>query len=137
VYAASIVLWELLAGQRIFGPDPQAHIVLRQMNEPFVAPSKKSGSAPRLLDPIVLRGLARDDKQRFSTASEMADAIEQAARCASTQAVAAWLESVAGPSLEGRAKVVAEIDGESDPESPSLGRTLRGALSAARNLFRG
>ncbi len=95
VYAASIVLWEILAGRRIFGSDPQPHIIVRQMNEPFAAPSSVSPDVPGELDQVVLRGLARDAQDRFVSAADMADAIERTTYCASPAEVSAWLTWIA------------------------------------------
>jgi serine/threonine-protein kinase len=150
IYAASIVFWEMLAGQRFFGPDPQAHIVLLRMNEPPAPPSSVSPEAPesralRPLDAITLRGLAREPSERYGTAAEMADAIERTAPCASPAQVAAWLPSVAGATLEGRAKLLAALEDatatqidpprEREEESP-LKRALGSARSVAKALFR-
>jgi serine/threonine protein kinase len=110
VYAASIVLWEMLAGRRIFGPEPMAHVVLRQMTEPFAAPSSLAAGSPSSLDAVVLRGLARDPQERFGTAAEMADAIERAERCAAPPTIAAWLRSIAATSLQAQARLLAELE---------------------------
>ena len=110
VYAASIVFWELLAGRRIFGAEPQAHVVLGRMKEAFEAPSIAAPGSPPSLDAIVLRGLAHDPQERYGSAAEMADAIEGAERCAAPGTVAAWLRSVAGPSLAVRARMLAGLE---------------------------
>ena len=133
VYAASIVFWELLVGRRIFGPDPQAHVVVRQMKEPFPAPSVALRQVPGELDAIALRGLARAAQERYASAAEMADAIEEKIACAAPEEVSAWLGSVATSSLAGRARMVAELHGEDRPQEPtSWGKILR----TARDLFR-
>jgi serine/threonine protein kinase len=109
VYAAAIVFWEMLAGRRIFGSDPAADAVLRQMKEPFAPPSSVSPSAPAALDAVVLRGLAREPQERFGSAEEMADAIEGAERCAAAATITAWLRSIAGPSLQTQARLLREL----------------------------
>ena len=143
VYAASIVFWELLAGRRIFGTDPQAHVVLQQMNEPFAAPSTAStGDSPRVLDPIVLKGLAHDSQDRYGSAAEMADAgIESAVRprCATPETVgASWLASVAGAEPRRGARSVARRDRRRCPASPFESTVgSEGAPSIGKTRFKG
>jgi serine/threonine-protein kinase len=122
VYAASIVFWEMLAGRRIFGPDPPAHAVLRQMKEPFVAPSTVAPGSPASLDAIVLRGLERDPPDRFRSAAEMADAIESAERCAAPATIAAWLRSIAAKSLQTQARRLQDLTPCSSPAAPESTR---------------
>jgi serine/threonine protein kinase len=122
VYAASIVFWEMLAGRRIFGPDPPAHAVIRQMQEPFAAPSTMAPGSPASLDAIVLRGLAREPLERFGSAAEMADAIESAERCAAPATIAAWLRSVAGPSLQTQGRRLKELGLSASPAGPESAR---------------
>lgn len=87
VYAASVVLWETLTGRALFrGATIDA--VLRRILEAAVPPP--SSVAPRVgreLDAIVLRGLSRDPRARFASASAMAGALEEAS-CASAPEVA-------------------------------------------------
>ncbi len=75
VYAVGVVLFEMLAGRKPFiAPDPLA-IVKKQLLE---KPPRLSDVAPdaAVLDDIVARALAKDPKERFASAIEMATAIE-------------------------------------------------------------
>jgi serine/threonine-protein kinase len=58
----------------------------------------------------VLKGLARDPVNRFTTAREMALAIEQTIGLASPSAVGEWVESVSGDELQRRAQTIAAIE---------------------------
>jgi serine/threonine-protein kinase len=110
VYAASVVMWELLAGRRLFHDATEKGImelVLRGAVEP---PSRHAPGLPAELDEIAMRGLSRDPEQRFATASEMANAIESAVPGAIAPTIAAWVERTAAQELEALGRLVAEIE---------------------------
>jgi serine/threonine-protein kinase len=90
VYAAAVVLWETLAGRRLYEGD--AMVLARKIVHATVEPpsAHARGLSPEL-DAIVLRGVARDPEARFETALAMAEALERAVRPASSREVAAWL----------------------------------------------
>jgi hypothetical protein len=121
VYAASVVLWEALTGERLFGGDDEGAIItgvlLGKVEPPSRAlargrPPLRDEDAELLerLDPVVLRGLDRDPGKRFASAGEMAVALERCATPASAREVGEWVERVAGRVLAERAARVAEIE---------------------------
>lgn len=74
VFAAGLVLLELLTGRRVFqGGGPEA-VMRRIAHEPVTLP-KSAGIDDRLGD-IVLRACAIDPAQRFPTAAEMRNALD-------------------------------------------------------------
>ena len=103
VFAAGIVLWELLTGRRLFRADDEAATVARVLMEPVRPPSEVEPASPAALDPIVLRALERDPSKRFLTADEMACALEEAVSSATPQEVGAWVRSIAEAELVERA----------------------------------
>jgi len=110
VFAASIVLWEALTGRRLFrGADP-AEIVGRVLNAPIEAPSKVAPDVPRAIDEIVLKGLERNAAKRWTSALEMATALEQAAGLVPAREVGDWVRSVGATRLVERADRVAQIE---------------------------
>ena len=111
VFAASIVLWEMLTGNRLFqAPDP-AGIVGKVLNGRIAPPSELAQGIPAQLDALVLKGLARDPRLRFSTASEMARKIETLGIAIARPAeVGAWVNRIAGDTLKKRARRIAEIE---------------------------
>jgi len=94
VYAAGLMLWELLTLRRLRQGSSQAEIMAEALN----------GSVPRLalarlglgpsLSAIVSKALARDPKERFQTALEMREALLEylADHPCSTEALAAMME---------------------------------------------
>jgi serine/threonine-protein kinase len=91
IYAAGVIFWELLAGDRLFAGENEAVILERVLFGEVVAPSCREG--PAELDEIVMRAIARDPAARFSTARDMARAIEAAVSVSSTSEVSEWLEA--------------------------------------------
>jgi serine/threonine-protein kinase len=130
VYSASVVLWEVLAGQRLFsGDSPEAtmNMVLERIAPP---PSTLNADVPAALDALVLRGLSRDASKRFANAREMAIALESVVAPATPHEIAEWVERTSGEVLRRRARIVAEIESrpslrdESNTPAPSSARTF-------------
>ncbi|MBK6515112.1 MAG: protein kinase [Polyangiaceae bacterium] len=119
IYAASVVLWEMLTGRRFFGSaDSEAALVLRALEAQVSPPSEERSHIPKEVDAIVLRGLERDRERRFATAREMAQALERAVPPAASRDVAAWLEKVLGESAEQREQRLHELDASVATELP-------------------
>ena len=114
VYAASIVLWELLTGKRLFAADSQAATIERVLFGSFQPPTDLVPGLPAEVDAILERGLARAPEGRFADAREMAFVVEACLGVASMSEVAAWICAVAGPELKKRAELVAAIELESE-----------------------
>ncbi|WP_437931640.1 protein kinase [Sorangium sp. So ce291] len=109
IYAAAVVLWEVLTGRRLFTGECDAEIFGRIL-EGVIQPPSAFGDVPPALDAVVQRGLEKDPDRRYATALEMAAALEEALPPASPRAVGAWVEATAGSLLEARAKSLAEIE---------------------------
>ena len=92
IYAAGVLLWESLAGARLF-EGPTEEIIVRRISEETVpAPSTRRAELSAVLDAVVLRALSRDNKARFQTALDMANAIAAASPLASRTEVATWVK---------------------------------------------
>jgi serine/threonine-protein kinase len=116
IYAASIVLWELLTGSRLFRADSEGALLVLVLQRDIQPPSTIVPGLSAELDAIVMRGLAPAPADRFPTAREMALALDRLGS-ASLSEVAEWLESVAGPALARRADQVSAVE----QQSPSYG----------------
>jgi serine/threonine-protein kinase len=115
VYAASVVFWETLAGQRLFGGADDSEI-LRQILEMRVRPpSDCNPHVPVGLDDIVLRGLARDPERRWHTARDMALAIEDVVHIATGTQIATWVERLAAEPLAKRLETLAGVEQAATP----------------------
>lgn len=78
MYAAGIVLWELLTGRQLFPPgkDQPQDLVARAKNPEAMAPSKRAPRVPSELDTICLRALAADRHERYQNCDEMREALQ-------------------------------------------------------------
>ncbi len=110
LFAAGIVLWEMLVGERLFAADDPATTLARVLTEPIVPPSRKVPGLSRDLDAVVLQALQREPHQRFSRAEDMALALEDACTPATQRQVAAWVMALTGPSLHRWRQRCAEIE---------------------------
>ena len=124
VYATAVVLWEVLTGERLFaGDSPEATMNMVLERTP-PAPSSRNSEVPEALDALVLCGLARDRRERFGSAREMARELEAIVAPATANEVAEWVEQTSGEALRRRASVIAEIESqpalldESDASAP-------------------
>ena len=111
VFAASVVLWEALTGTRLFTGE-EDEVMERLLHTPIPSPRQYAPLVTTELEAVVMRGLERDPSRRFSTAREMAIALESQAALATPIEVGAWVERVAGITLAQRAERVATIEAE-------------------------
>ncbi len=108
VYSAGVVLWETLAGRRLFKGD-EAQVLAAVLGDVVEPPSRHAQEVTAALDQLVLRAVDREPSRRFSSAREMALALEASTALASASEVRVWLEQLAAPSLAERRRCVAEI----------------------------
>ncbi|NUP11651.1 MAG: protein kinase [Polyangiaceae bacterium] len=102
IYAAAIVLWEALAGRRLFQADTEGGVLAAVLTGAIPPLRDHVPDLPAGVEAIVARGLSRSADERFETARDMALALE---RCgvASSGEVAVWLETTASATLAQRA----------------------------------
>ncbi len=119
VYAAAVVLWEMLTGQRMIdATDDRA--VLAMLFEREIDPPRRlvPGLAP-VFDAVTSRGLAKDPALRFPTAEAMAAELERGAPLWSASMIGAWVREAAAEALARRAAMTARI--EATPASGAHG----------------
>jgi len=119
VFAAAVVLWEVLTGARLFAGDNDAQRVFKVMSEPIPRPSTRRADLPPVLDAIVLRGLERDPTLRYASAHEMALALESAAPSVRPSEIASWVERVSAGRLAERARTLRAIERNEDEDGES------------------
>ena len=122
VYAAGIVLWEVITGQRLFGGDNEGVVITRILEGRVIPPSRVLGADMKTtlsdramrdleaLDRVVMRALNMNPDERYATAQEMAVELERTVQPATAFEVSEWVQAVARDVLSTRAARVSEIE---------------------------
>jgi serine/threonine protein kinase len=115
VYAMGVVLWEMLAGRRLFDAATQGELAARRVIEvSHDPPGRHAPNIPPALDALVMKALAKEASARFATAQEMADALQRIVPPAFPTDVGRWVQDVAGAALARRGEQLAEIESNSN-----------------------
>jgi serine/threonine protein kinase len=93
IFSAGVVLWELLAGRRLFRGHHDGEIIAKIMRGEVPPPSRHHPGCPPALDDIVLRATARDADDRWPTASALRRELAKLRRDhdATPAAIARWV----------------------------------------------
>jgi serine/threonine-protein kinase len=129
IYAAGVVLWEQLTGQRMIEGESEAETIANVLDARIEPPSAKVPGIPKELDEIAMRALSKNPSDRFGTARQMARAIEAAIAPASAGQVGEWVELVASDSLGDRERIVASIETGGGDSNPTVQPTTETATS--------
>lgn len=78
LFAAGVVLYQLLTGQRPFDGDTDFAIIQQIVGHTPAAPSSFSALLPAAIDAVVARALAKERDRRFATAQEFSAALQEA-----------------------------------------------------------
>lgn len=112
VYGAGVLLWELLAGERLFEGETEGVILGRVLDDEVPPPSSLRPDLPAALDAVVLRALDRDAARRFPTARDMARALDAIARPAPPEHVGEWTMTLAADAITARRAKVTTLERE-------------------------
>jgi serine/threonine-protein kinase len=80
LYSLGIVLYEMLTGKVPFTGETPVEIAMKHLSQVPDAPSKLRPDVPHDLDAVVMRALAKDPDQRYSSAEEMDADLARVAR---------------------------------------------------------
>jgi serine/threonine-protein kinase len=117
IHAFSVVLWEMLAGQRLFNAESEAELV--QVVVQHRVPPLSLRGLPADLDAVVQRGLAVHPDERYESAREMCQALEGCGAMAANLAVGDWVQVKVRASLAERAKIVQAIEADRGGPTPA------------------
>lgn len=80
IFAAGIVLWECLAGRRLYKSDSVVKSVERILHEAPIPPTRVNADCDAELSKVVVKALQKRPRDRFATAEEFRDALDEAVR---------------------------------------------------------
>jgi serine/threonine protein kinase len=97
VFFLGVVLWELVAGQRLFAADSESETLQNVLMQPIAEPSRRRDGIPATLDAIVARALDRDPANRTGSVEAFADELDRvlAETPVADQAIPTLLEELA------------------------------------------
>ncbi len=77
VFAAGIVLYEMLTGERLFTGDSDFSVLEKVRQVDILPPTRYNRRIPEGLEKVVLTALAKDPDERYPYASDLADALQR------------------------------------------------------------
>ena len=123
VFSLGIVAWEALTRQRLFRGATEIESLKLVLTGDVPNPSEIAPWLGRALDKVILKALARDPALRFASASELGEALEQAARrddlIATASQVGKHVRAAAGEALSSRRVLLRERPSLPDVEAAS------------------
>ncbi|HEY1956417.1 MAG TPA: serine/threonine-protein kinase, partial [Polyangiaceae bacterium] len=128
VFAAGIVTWELLTGQRLFKAEGEAETLFKVVAAEVPPLRNFEPSVPPEVEVVVRRALAPQAADRFATTSDFAEALEQAARTynlvATVRQTAAFVNEMIGLDISQQREIVRAWLGRSDVSKSGIARSL-------------
>jgi serine/threonine-protein kinase len=115
IFAAGVIAWETLVGQRLFVGDDAGEIIGKLLSGTIEAPNDVllrlgKQKISQDVNDAVLKALERDPDQRYPTARDFAIALEAAIVVAPPHKVGEWVQDLAGPELDARMRKVEQIE---------------------------
>lgn len=124
VWGLGVVMWELLAGRRLFLGSSEGETLAAVMSRVVSPPSEYRSSVPLELDRIVLRALERDPQHRYRTARDLARDLERFLKDSGDSVpamdVADWMTRVfpeGAERLQGLAELAAHVSAATADET--------------------
>ena len=77
IFSLGIVLWEMVAGERLFTGENETETLQNVLTRPIAEPSRRREGIPALLDTIVARALERDPASRYDSAEAFANELDR------------------------------------------------------------
>jgi serine/threonine-protein kinase len=119
VFAAGIVLWEVLAGKRLFKAENEAGTLSRVLSDKIADPREMNPSIDAEVAAVCMKALERDRDKRFATCAQFADALERgattASKVASARELAAYVAAVIGHEITQQREAVRAWLARSEP----------------------
>jgi hypothetical protein len=128
VWAAGVVLWEVLAQERLFQADDEGGVISAVLEGDVPPLAARRSGLPRGIDDLVARALASDPAERFLTAQDFAAALEDVIPPAPQWEVGAWVAQAGGSDIEERRGLVTAVEQAPTLESDADDRAVEGLV---------
>jgi serine/threonine-protein kinase len=119
VFAAGVVLWEVLTCRRLFRGDGEVDTLNKVMHLPIPPVRSVMPTVPAVLEAVVAKALQRDPEKRLGSAAELGEALERCGRVlgqlGTSWDVAAHVDAVLGAELKHQREAVRAWIGRSEP----------------------
>ena len=119
VWAMGVVLWEMLAGKRLFKGSNDAETLHRILFAPIPTLRGSGIDVPLPLDEACMKALEREPADRYASAAEFGDAVERIARSfgmlATTRDLATFVDGAIGAEISQQREVVRMWLARSEP----------------------
>lgn len=118
VFSMAVVLWECIAGRRLFRGDEAIDTLQEVMSAPIPSLRRIGAAVPEAVDDVIARALSRDLETRYGSAAEFAAALIRAAGregIASPEEVASLVEALFGERLRLRHAKIRDAVGDDAP----------------------
>ena len=96
IYSLGVMLYEMVVGKPPFEADTPMAIALMHVHEPLPLPRKIKDDIPEAVELIILKALAKDPKDRFQTANDLARVFASAIGAESVSTSSRLIELASG-----------------------------------------
>jgi serine/threonine protein kinase len=79
IYSLGIILYQLATGRAPYRAETPPAIFVKHLHDPLPPPRKFNQELPERVEKVILKALAKDPNDRYSTATELVNAIHRAA----------------------------------------------------------
>ena len=136
IYAAGVILYEMVTGQPPFQAETPMAIVLAHLHEPLPLPREINPNVPDEIQRIILKSLAKQPEDRYQTAKEMADSLSETM---DTMRIPANAKTLQFLSTEARAnvdeKTILPTDANFTPISAQISTTITPPHSRVKTII--
>jgi serine/threonine-protein kinase len=137
VYAAGVVMWELLVGRRLFDAQHEGAVLQQVLNGARTSPAQENPRVPKAIDQVCMKALSVDPADRFPSAIVYAEEVEEASRAAGLRVASGQRVATFVRGFETNASKIAEARKSLPGTLPTLdlggagGPTSRAAAGSA------
>jgi len=78
IYSLGVILYEMVTGRVPFDADTPFAIIMKHINDPLPLPRQVYPQVPESVERVILKALSKNPDDRYQTAGEMAQALQQA-----------------------------------------------------------